>query len=146
KAPGTATTTPSTPATGKPLTREQQERQAHLEKLLGDLETVVVRPAATDRILGRLARITNTPEVKIREQFDGLPGVTMGQFYVATLIAKRANTKQEQVLAAPKSGNSSGEIAWGHRMAIADLNESVLEATAAARDAERKAQRVEQSR
>jgi hypothetical protein len=139
------TSAPRTPPTS--LTKDQQERQARLVKLLGEFETAAVPQAATDRVIARLARFTDLTEAQLRERWKSQPGTTIGQFYLATVIAKNTGAKLDRVMADHLSGKSWGEVALARNLPIATLNEALVEATEAAhagvRDAERKTQRAQ---
>jgi hypothetical protein len=143
--PGTASTPTSTSAT-KPLTRDQQERYTRLDGALADLEAEASRAGAADRVMARLARLTETPLAKLREQWKAHPGVSVAEFYLATQIATGKHITVEPVLAARKSGKSWGEIADEYRARTGELAQGLQGAKAAARDAadtaERKAQQV----
>jgi len=145
--PTTSGTTSAPRTTATSLNKEQQERQARLVKLLGEFESAAAPPAATDRVLARLTRFTDLTDAKLRERWKAQPGTTIGQFFLAVVVAKNTGAKLDQVLADHKSGSSWGEIAVARKMPIATLNEALVEGTQAAqagvRDAERKTQRAQ---
>jgi hypothetical protein len=128
-----------------PFTREQQERYSRLDKALAELEAEAARPGASDRVIARLAAHRN-PQAKLREQWKAHPGVTVGQFWVATAIAYAKRISVGPVLAAKQGGKSWGEIADEYRVRTGELVQGLQGAEAAAKDAaqaaERKAQQV----
>jgi hypothetical protein len=144
KAPSTPGTVSSSPA--KPLTRDQQERYSRLDQALAELETEAARPGGSDRVIARLARLTEIPQAKLREQWKAHPGVTVGQFWTATAIAYAKRISVDPILSEKKAGKSWGEIADEYRVRTGDLVQGLQGAEAAAKagaqDAERKAEQV----
>lgn len=149
--PGPAPDAKTTPPQGtgatsqsRPLTREQQQRYARLDQALAELETEAARPGASDRLIIRLARVTDIPQAKLRAQWNAHPGVSIGQFYLATAIATRKHITVDPVLAERKAGKSWGEIAEEYRVNFGDLVQGLRGAEEAAKNAAQKAERQAQ--
>lgn len=133
---GTASPAPSGTAAGAPakaLTREQRENQARLDKVLGDLETLAARPAASDKLLQRLSNRQNIPMATLQSQLKSHPGLTAPQLYAASIISREGKMPVEQVLQAHKAGSGWGDIARAHKVSVADLTERLRAASDAAR-------------
>ena len=125
----------TTPVSTKPLTREQRENLARMERALADLEHQASRPAAADRLLHRLSNRQNIAVGTLQTQLSLNPGLTVPQLYVATIIAKEGHTSTEQVLQARRSGASWGDIASSHKVGFGDIAERLRGAEDAAREA-----------
>lgn len=137
---------PSTPAANpvatRPLTKEQRENLARMERALGDIEREAERPGASDRLMHRLSNRHGVSLTTLQAQLKRNQGVTVGELYLAHLIAKERRIAAEQILKERQAGTPWSDVVRSHKVQFADMAERLR----AAADAAKEAANAEQNR